>query len=319
MPDLTPKTSFPGPTFEFDFPGVEVGVAEYDEGPTGCTVFHFPAGILASADVRGGSPGTVLASESMFVRAICFAGGSLLGLEAAAGVAAELFDRRGHPEVQWQDVPLVSGAIIFDFGGRKNGVYPDKDLGRSAMRAAQPGVFPLGPRGAGRNAGVGKGPPGVVPEPGGQGAAMRQAGPVKVLALVVLNSMGAIYDRSGRVVRGNLDLTTGERRALLDLVSDTDPGETAPTNTTLTLVVTNQRLTSRDLAQMARQVHASMARCIQPFHTAFDGDVLYAATTNEVDSPHFRSAATLGALASETVWDAVLSAFDPQAGPATRR
>ncbi len=39
---------------EFDFPGLEIGVADYDEGPTVCTVFHFPAGGSASIDVRGG-------------------------------------------------------------------------------------------------------------------------------------------------------------------------------------------------------------------------------------------------------------------------
>ena len=27
---------------EFDFPGLEIGIAEYEEGPTGCTVFHLP-------------------------------------------------------------------------------------------------------------------------------------------------------------------------------------------------------------------------------------------------------------------------------------
>jgi hypothetical protein len=38
---LTPRTTFDGPTLEFDFPGLEIGCAEYDEGPTGCTVLPF--------------------------------------------------------------------------------------------------------------------------------------------------------------------------------------------------------------------------------------------------------------------------------------
>ena len=55
---LHPVTSFSTPVIEFDFPGLEIGVAEYAEGPTGCTVFHFPNGATCVADVRGGAPGT---------------------------------------------------------------------------------------------------------------------------------------------------------------------------------------------------------------------------------------------------------------------
>ena len=45
-----PRTEFPkARVLEFDFPGLEIGVAEYDEGPTGCTVFHLPK--LASLSV----------------------------------------------------------------------------------------------------------------------------------------------------------------------------------------------------------------------------------------------------------------------------
>ena len=44
--DLTPRTELAGPELEFDLAGLEIGCAEYDEGPTGCTVFHFPAGAV---------------------------------------------------------------------------------------------------------------------------------------------------------------------------------------------------------------------------------------------------------------------------------
>jgi len=43
----------------FDFPGVKVGVAEYEEGPTGTTVLYFATPVVAAVDVRGGAPGTV--------------------------------------------------------------------------------------------------------------------------------------------------------------------------------------------------------------------------------------------------------------------
>ncbi len=41
---LVPRVPEGGPSLDFDFPALSIGVAEYDEGPTGCTVFLFPAG-----------------------------------------------------------------------------------------------------------------------------------------------------------------------------------------------------------------------------------------------------------------------------------
>src|SRR5918999_680221 len=49
---LTPVTSFAGAMLEFDLPGLSVGVAEYAEGPTGCTVFVFSKLAQAAVDVR---------------------------------------------------------------------------------------------------------------------------------------------------------------------------------------------------------------------------------------------------------------------------
>ena len=145
----------------FEFPGLQVGIAEYAEGPTGCTVFLFPDRAMVTADVRGGSPGTTgtdavrLGYEAAFVDAIVFAGGSAYGLAAADGVRSELLasGRRG---VRWGNIASVLGAIIYDFGVRANTIHPDRELGQAALRAAVPGVFPLGARGAGRSATVGK-------------------------------------------------------------------------------------------------------------------------------------------------------------------
>ena len=308
---LEPRTEFEGPVLRFDFPGLEIGVAEYDEGPTGCTVFHFPAGATCATDVRGGSPGTIGGYE--WVRAICLGGGSLYGLEAATGVAAELFARGGY-STEWDEIVPVSGAIIFDYRSRRTAVYPDKELGRAALRAARPGVFPLGARGAGRSATVGKGIDLAMLEPGGQGAAYRQIGPTKLAVFTVVNAVGAIVDRHERVVRGNLDRGSGERLDYVDALerrlAEGERPEPVPGSTTLTVVATNQRLPEmRQLRQFGRQVHDSMSRAIRPFHALHDGDVLYAVTTEEVENDAL-DATALGALASELAWDAVLCSFD---------
>jgi septum formation inhibitor-activating ATPase MinD len=102
----------------------------------------------------------------------------------------------------------------------------------------------------------------------------------KILTEVVGGHVyGAIVNRQGIVVRGHLDRDTGARHHSIDDLERrlaNAEGSTAPQgNTTLTVVVTNQKLRSRALRQFARQVHTSMARAIQPFpesHWPGDGD-----------------------------------------------
>ena len=311
---LKPVTFFDTPALEFDFPGLEVGVAEYAEGPTGCTVFHFPRGAQAVADVRGGAPGTVLTHREGWVNAICLAGGSVYGLEAASGVNAELLARK-HYDTDWNNIAIVSGAVIFDFNRfRANqSVYPDKVLGRAALAAARAGAFPLGARGAGACASVGK----WLREPyelerSGQGGAVYSSGDVRVAAFTVVNAVGCLVDRRGNAVRGHLDPKTGRRHRVGEVVAIRGEGgeepEVPPGNTTLTVIVTNQAMGLRELNQMARQVHSSLARAIDPFHTMYDGDVLYAVTTNQIDPAPLKYN-EVSYIASEMAWDAVLNSF----------
>jgi L-aminopeptidase/D-esterase-like protein len=309
--ELVPVTGFDTPVFDFDFPGVEVGVAEYAEGPTGCTVIAFPDGATGVSDVRGGAPGTILSHREGWVDAICLAGGSVYGLEATTGVSAELLRQKGY-DTDWNNIAIVSGAVIYDFNSLRTHrpVYPDKALGRAAYNARRPGWFPTGPRGAGASATVGK----WLKDPyqferGGQGAAFANSNGARVAVFTVVNSVGAIVDRNGRAVRGHFNKRTGERHRVGEVIDFASRPMRAPGpgNTTLTVVVTNQKTDLRELRQLARQVHASMARAIDPFHTIHDGDVLYAVTTNAI-APVLKDA-EVSYLASELAWDAVLGSF----------
>jgi len=319
---LIPLTTFTGAALELDFPSLHIGVAEYAEGPTGATVFHFPAGAMAAVDVRGGAAATVnterlrLGHERPTVQAVVFAGGASYGLEAAAGVMAELL-QRDRQAVHWERVPTVTGAVVYDFRQRANAIYPDKELGRAALAAARPGRFPLGARGAGRCVHVGKffGPRYM--ESAGQGGAFRQVGPVRIAAFTVVNAVGAIVDRTGRVVRGNRAPESGLRTSFAaDLADGTArrkrQAESVPPapleNTTLTLLVINRRLRHLELERLAIQTHTSMARAIHPFHTEHDGDVLFAVSTNEVEDAGL-TVPDLALHASEVAWDAVLSSW----------
>jgi 6-aminohexanoate-oligomer endohydrolase len=322
QPSLVPRTSFSGPALELDFADLHIGVAEYDEGPTGATVFYFPAGAMAAVDVRGAAAATVnterlrLGHERPTVRAVVFAGGASFGLEAAAGVMSGLLER-DREITHWERVPTVTGAVVYDFRDRPNAIYPDKILGRAALDAARPGRFPLGARGAGRCVHVGKcfGPRYM--EAAGQGGAFRQVGRTKIAALTVVNAVGAIVDREGRVVRGNRAPESGLRTSfaadLLDgaaqLKRQLEPTPSVPLeNTTLALLVINRRLRHLELQRLAIQTHTSMARAIQPFHTEHDGDVLFAVSTGEVEDEGL-AINDLAIHAGEVAWDAVLKCW----------
>lgn len=248
---LVPQISPGRGVVEFDLPGVYAGTAEYAEGPTGCTVIHVPKGARTAVDARGGAVG--LSGGYEFHHAIVLAGGSVYGLEAAAGVNTELL-HRAENRTHWAALAHVSGAVVYDFSTRDTAIHPDAALGRAALQNSFEGQVPVGRCGAGRATSVGK----------------------------------IDYDRAEFAGQGAAFGTFGDAKVLV-----------------VTVVVTNVRLTDLALRQFATQVHSSMHRAIQPFHTELDGDTLFALTTDEVELTG--TAAGLGALASELAWDAVLS------------
>jgi len=313
---LKANTEISGPTLSFDWPALEIGTGTYEEGPTGLTIVRFKGRASVAVDVRGGGPGTVNTDAlrngygDAFTDAIVFTGGSAYGEEAITAVQSGLKEL-GLRGGDWSNVAVVPGAVIFDFGGRRlNEIYPDKRLALAALSALRPGVFPLGAQGAGRMVMQG-GYFGCLAH-SGQGGAFRQIGPVKIAAFVVVNAYGAVTDRDGRLVSchraagwGNLTKTSELLGRLpASLKSDWEAGTTQ--NTTISLVVTNQKLFPWQLQRLAVQVHTSMSRGIQPFSTQLDGDALFAASTQEIDDKALDSA-TLGAIASEIMWDAILA------------
>jgi L-aminopeptidase/D-esterase-like protein len=298
------------PTVDIDFPGLAVGVAEYDEGPTGCTVLVLDRLARVALDVRGGIP-AVHNAGARAAEAVCLAGGSVLGLQAATGVAATLYERHGSDPGR---LPAVVGGVIYDFApDGRTGVYPDAALGAAATDAATAGPVPVGAVGAARSATCGKmGRPGWA-EPGGQGVASGVLGGAQIVVVTVVNALGVIVDRDGTVVRGNRDPGSGERRHIApeDMVFGHERqrerfGGKVDRATTLTVVVTDARVRQRDLDQLARQIHASMARAVHPFHCPGDGDALWLLSTG--DRPDEVVPTALGSAASELAWDAVLTA-----------
>ena len=159
-------------------------------------------------------------------------------------------------------------------------------------------------------------------ERSGQGAAFFDLAPTRVAVFTVVNACGVIVDREGRVIAGNRD-PCGSRTSVATALSgskqtanDTPLSSCLADSTTLTLVVTNRVLDQANLRRLAIETHSSMARAIQPLHTARDGDTLFAVSLAncETDNPPL---ADLSVYASELAWDAVLNAVPSSSLPPT--
>ena len=318
----------PGPrNLITDVPGLAVGSAADETARTGVTVLLPERPVVAAVDIRGGAPGTretaLLdpANSVTEVHAIALAGGSVFGLEAAAGVTNWLAARNtglsiGTPPGRRAIVPLVPAAILFDLnnGGDKDWgeTPPYAALARAACDAAAPD-FPLGTAGAGYGAMAGR-------LKGGLGSASAAAPDgVIVGALAAANTIGSTVmpdattfwawpfeqdDEFG----GNPPPGAGA-----DLGLDTKTSAAnrqLGANTTLAVVATNAALTKAQARRIAIMAHDGMARAVRPAHTPFDGDTVFCLATGDKPLPKLADHAlmTIGALAADGVARAIARA-----------
>jgi L-aminopeptidase/D-esterase-like protein len=273
--------------------GVSVGHWTDPVGRTGCTVVLVPGGAAAGVDVRGGAPGT-LGTDALRpgrlverAHAVLLTGGSAFGLDAAGGVMRYLEERSvGHP-IGGVRVPIVAGAVIFDLLTGDPRARPDAAAGYAACQAAtgQPAV---GAVGAGTGATVAKAGGGP-PRPGGLGIASESAGPAAVAAVMVANSVGAIWD--------------DERHEWVEPLAPGAgaPGPVAGANTTIGVVVTDAELTREQAHRVAAVAHDGIARAVRPAHTRFDGDTIFCLATGAVVTPPGAAASPVLADLVETV------------------
>jgi L-aminopeptidase/D-esterase-like protein len=269
-----------------DVDGVRVGHWTDHEARTGCTVVRFPAGTVASAEVRGGAPATreldLLAPHRTVDRidAVVLSGGSAFGLSAADGVMRDLEAEGVGFDTPAGVVPIVVGLSLFDLSVGDARVRPGPDEGRAACRAARSGPVPVGAVGAGTGATMGGWRGRDSRRAGGLGTATVVDDELVVAALVAVNAVGDIDD--GRATRGEVDLAP-LRRETAPLVVGREPSTRA--NTTIGVVVTNAGLDKTGCLLVAQGGHDGMARALFPPHTSGDGDALVAAATGVVDAP----------------------------------
>lgn len=337
-PDPSPTSAEPRPgpgNAITDVAGIRVGqVQRIEPGwATGTTVILADTehGAVASVDVRGGAPGTretdALHPGNLVqhAQAVCLSGGSAYGLAAADGVLRWLGEHdRGFPvgALPHEVVPIVPAAVLFDLPHSAWGNRPDADFGyrACAAAAASPAGAPVeqGNVGAGAGATVGglKGGVGT--------ASVELPGGVTVGALVVVNAQGSAVDPVDGVpwaapfeLAGEYALTLPRRGPLParaparpERATSTDsatgsvstPAAGAPDrwNSTLAVIATDAALTKTECHRVATVGHDGMARALRPVHTMFDGDTVFALSTEARvlpnEAPNWRSAGRAAAV-----------------------
>ncbi|MBI4596097.1 MAG: P1 family peptidase [Candidatus Tectomicrobia bacterium] len=277
-----------------DIPGIAVGHASDFQAFTGCTVVLFQNKTTGGIDARGTASGTRgIDSLNGFhlveeVHGLILSGGSAFGLDAAGGVMKYLEEKGSGFDVAVTKVPIVPSAIIFDlsFGDWKK--RPDKEMGYQACLNAKIGPVEEGSVGAGTGATVGKLYGAERATKGGlgtSGASLSDG--LKVGALVVVNAFGDVVDpQTGQVMAGTRDSKNGSKFVDTKLLMREGAARNKKfvENTTLAIAVTNAKLRREELKKIAQIGHNAFARCISPAHSTFDGDVVFALSTGEMEA-----------------------------------
>lgn len=304
-----------------DVPGVKVGQAQDAIALTGVTVLVFPDGAVAGVDVRGASPGTretdLLdpANTVQKINALVLSGGSAFGLASATGVVKYLREQGLGFDTPYGKVPIVPAAVIYDLGLGQPDLFPDEIMGYQAARLASSQVAE-GNVGAGTGASIGKilGNTGAMKSGVGTASASLNlavpglpAAHYTVGALVVTNAFGDVYN-GNQILAGARLAGGGFVNTSYLLREGVAQPPAAGTNTTLAVVATDAPLSKAGAKRLAVMAHDGLARAINPVHTMFDGDVVFAVSTgglpvsSELDALLITA---LGSLAADILAEAV--------------
>lgn len=299
-----------------DVSGIKVGHFTDSRSLTGCTVILTMEGAVAGVDVRGAAPGTretdLLDPKNLVqqVHGILLSGGSAFGLDAATGVMKFLEERGIGYDTGVTKVPIVPAAILFDLTVGDGKIRPDAVAGYQACKNASDKLVKEGNVGAGAGATVGKlfGMSRAMKSGIGTASIKLPVG-ITVGAIIAVNAVGDVFEPSnGKLLAGARSL---DGKKLLGTMEAIVRGEDLPpllggTNTTIGVVAINVKLDKAQCQKIAQMAHDGLARTINPVHTMYDGDTIFALSTGK--STENVNVSLLGALAAEAVAQAVIRA-----------
>lgn len=289
-------------------PGIKVGHCTDLDAATGCTVVLCPPGTVGAVDVRGGAPGTretnLLEPQNLVqeVTALVLSGGSAFGLASADGVMRWHLERGlGYQSRSGAIVPIVPAAILFDLNIGREGAFPGAEDGYHACDAASSAPVSMGSVGAGAGARVGAIKGNDRASKGGIGsAAITFPNGLIVAALMAVNSVGNVMDDRGKFLAGLRSPTGDGFVSVLDAIEAMMVAAEQPSageNTVIGVVATNGALSKAHASKVAQMAHDGIARAVNPSHTMFDGDTIFALATGEIPA----DVSFIGAYAAEMV------------------
>ena len=305
-----------------DVPGITVGHAGDFKALTGCTVILCERGAVGAVDIRGAATGTreidALSPHHLVdrIHAVLLTGGSAFGLDAAGGVMTYLEERGQGFEVGKTRVPIVPAAVIYDLGIGDFRVRPGHAMGYQACLNASTRVLE-GSVGVGTGATVGKLFGMDRAMKGGVGtSSLRGPHGLVVGALVVVNAFGdVIHPDSHQILAGAraskrgfqpADSSRWIKRGVMRIrFGVSDPSASSRFNTTLGIIATNANLSKKEAHHVARIAHSGLAKVISPFHTTFDGDLLFVLSLGRKKA----DVNTVGLLGEATLMESALRAI----------
>jgi len=300
-----------------DVPGIKLGHHTLTKRPTGCTVLLCEDGASAGVDVRGSAPGTRETdlldpiNYVQQVQAILLSGGSAYGLAAATGVMRYLEENNLGFKIGKGVVPIVPAAILMDLGVGDFSVRPDEEAGYLACKAAKAEASGEGNIGAGAGATVGKMFGMDYAMKGGLGTASYKVPGTEIVvgAIVAVNAVGDVYAPNSRQILAGARTEDGKgfRDTMSAIMQGHGVVKSGGANTTIGAIATNVSFDKAQLKKIAGMAHDGFARTINPIHTMWDGDTIFALSTGKAKSVK-ADVTAIGAIAATVMAEAVARA-----------
>jgi L-aminopeptidase/D-esterase-like protein len=179
-------------------------------------------------------------------------------------------------------------------------------MGYNACKNAQSNNALQGNVGAGVGATIGKVRGMYFAMKGGLGIESETVEKLVVGVLVVVNALGDILNPTDNsIIAGALN---DEKNSFIDTEKYIIEGPMGPQqfrNTTIGVVATNATLTKSSATRIAMMASDGLSRVIRPSHTLFDGDTIFALSTNEIES----DITQVGTIAQRLISRAIVNAI----------
>ncbi len=256
---------------------------------TGCTVILMPKSAIGSCYVAGSSPGTreieLLSPERKIneIHAVLLTGGSAFGLNAAAGVVKFLEEKNIGYKTKHAIIPIVPAAVIYDLNIGNSNIRPEAENAYIACQKAEEDNYSQGNIGAGTGATVGKWAGISHAMKGGLGIAELEYGDVFVRALSVVNAVGDIIDKNGKIISGAINSQFKFLAEHDQKVRWQPPEVSFAENTVLSVIMTNAKINKLQAYIISKKSTNGLSRSILPANTNYDGDVIFTFSNCEYD------------------------------------